>query len=169
MAWYPEEIAEAVKGGNERVPTHTHIQNHMSTPAQPLPQRNRTLHIILWVLQVVLAAFFLMVGFNHAFNPIEEAAKSAPWMSTVPPFLPRFIGVVEILGALGLILPAGLRIKPGLTSLAALGLALVMLFAAVFHLMRGEQSAIGFVILPMLLALFVAWGRRKRAAIAPRS
>ncbi len=73
-----------------------------------------------------------------------------------------------MLGGLGLLLPSLTRIKPGLTALAALGCAALMACAIVFHFSRGEAANSWFNFLLAALALFVAWGRRSRAPIAPR-
>ena len=131
-------------------------------------QNSKTLHIALWVAQVVLGAMFLMAGFMKSTQPIEELSKSMPWTADMPS-LTRFIGVSEALGALGLLLPSLLRIKPGLTPLAAYGLALVMLLAAIFHITRAEYSAIGINVVLMSIALFIAWGRSKKAVIHPKA
>ena len=134
---------------------------------QPAP--SKALNIILWIAQVLLAGMFLMSGFMKVAQPIEELAKMLPWASQVPEGLVRFIGISEVLGGLGLILPALLRIKPQLTAWAAIGLALVMLFAAGFHGSRGENSAIGMNVILALIALFIAWGRVKKAPIQLKS
>ena len=134
---------------------------------QPAP--SKALNIILWIAQVLLAGMFLMSGFMKVAQPIEELAKMLPWASQVPEGLVRFIGISEVLGGLGLILPALLRIKPILTAWAAIGLALVMLFAAGFHASRGEHSAIGMNVMLALIALFIAWGRVKKAPIQLKS
>jgi uncharacterized membrane protein YphA (DoxX/SURF4 family) len=139
--------------------THT-----ITATAQP----SRALHVTLWVVQLLLAAFFLMAGINHGLKPIAEAAQSSPWITGVPVWLARFIGFAEIAGALGLVIPAATRIMPWLTPLAAAGCAVIMLLAVPFHVMRGEANVVAFNIVPMLLAVFVAWGRWKRAPIAPR-
>lgn len=131
--------------------------------------RSRPLHITLWVLQVLLAAFFLMAGINHGLKPIAEAAQSSPWITDVPVWLARFIGFAEIAGGIGLVLPAATRIKPWLTPLAAAALAVVMALAAAFHVTRGEASVLAFNLIPALLAAFVAWGRSGPARIAPRT
>lgn len=143
------------------MPSHT-----MTTATTATPRRG--LHVTLWVLQVLLAAFFLMAGINRGLKPIAEAAQSSPWITGVPVSLARFIGFAEIAGALGLVLPAATRILPWLTPLAAAGCAVIMLLAIPFHVMRGEMYALPFNLVPALLALFVAWGRWKRAPIAPR-
>ena len=134
---------------------------------QPAP--SKALNIILWIAQVLLAGMFLMSGFMKVAQPIEELAKMLPWASQVPEGLVRFIGISEVLGGLGLILPALLRIKPQLTAWAAIGLALVMLFAAGFHASRGENSAIGMNVILALIAIFIAWGRFKKAPIRPKN
>jgi len=86
----------------------------------------------------------------------------------MPAELVRFIGVSELLGAIGVILPAVLRIKPNLTPLSGSGLALIMLFASVFHLLRGEIFALPMTIVLGLIALFVAWGRFRKRPIKGR-
>ena len=132
-------------------------------------QRPKVLHIILWVAQGLLAAMFIMSGFMKLSQPIDQLATSLPWAADVPAFLVRFIGAAELLGGLGLILPAALRIKPSLTTLAAIGLALVMIFALVFHVSRGENQAIGMNLIIAAIALFIAWGRSKKAPIYPKA
>jgi len=75
------------------------------------------------------------------------------------PPLVRFIGVTELLGGLGLILPALTGIQPGLTIWAGLGLALIMVLAAGFHAMRREFSGIGVNVVLLMLAVLVAYDR----------
>jgi uncharacterized membrane protein YphA (DoxX/SURF4 family) len=140
-----------------------------SSALQAPAHRSRALHVTLWIVQVLLAAFFLMAGVNHALKPIAEAAQSSPWITGVPVWLARFIGFAEIAGAVGLVVPAATRVKPWLTPLAGAGLAVIMALAVPFHVMRGEAGVIAFNIVPALLAAFVAWGRSTRAPIAPRS
>jgi putative oxidoreductase len=129
---------------------------------------SRALHITLWIAQLLLFAFFLMAGVNHGLKPIADAAKSSPWITGVPVGLARFIGFAELAGALGVVLPAATRVKPWLTPLAAAGLAVIMALAVPFHVSRGEASVVAFNLVPMLVAVFVAWGRWKRAPIAAR-
>jgi uncharacterized membrane protein YphA (DoxX/SURF4 family) len=126
------------------------------------------LHVTLWVVQALLAVFFVMVGYSHGLMPYDEVAQQATWMNQVPRALGRFIGYAELAGGLGLILPAATRIKPWLTPLAALGLAIIMLLAIPFHIVRGEASVIWLHTLFAALALFVAWGRWRKAPIPPR-
>ena len=130
---------------------------------------SKALNITLWIAQVLLAGMFIMSGFMKVVQPIDQLSQMLPWASQVPEALVRFIGLAEVLGGIGLILPALLRIKPQLTAWAAVGLALVMLFAAIFHASRGENSAIGMNVMLAALAAFVAWGRFKKAPIQPRA
>ena len=132
-------------------------------------QRSKALHIALWVAQVLLAAMFLMSGFMKLAQPIDQLSQMLPWASQVPEALVRFIGLSEVLGGVGLILPSLLRIKPQLTAWAAIGIAVIMLFATYFHISRGETGAIGMNIFLALLAAFVAWGRFKKAPITPKA
>lgn len=130
---------------------------------------SKKMNIALWIVQSLLAAMFLMAGANKLFQSTEELAKMLPWVTSVPIGLVKFIGISELLGGLGLLLPSFLRIKPILTPFAAIGLSLVMLFASIFHISRGEYSVIGMNFVLMALAIFVAWGRTKKAPISPKS
>jgi len=133
------------------------------------PQSGRGIRIALWTAQVLLAALFMMTGGMKVFLSPAEIVKAVPDFAAVPLGLVRFIGIAEIAGAIGLILPAVTRIAPLLTPLAASGLAVVMILAALFHISRGEFAQLGLVIPLGAVATFVAWGRYKRAPIAPRS
>ena len=127
------------------------------------------LNIGLWVSQALLAAAFLMAGAMKISTPIDELAAQMPWVAGAMGGAVRFIGVAEILGGLGLILPAASRIQPKLTPLAALGLLVVMVLAMITHITRGEFSAIGANVVLGGLAAFIAWGRLKKAPIQARS
>jgi uncharacterized membrane protein YphA (DoxX/SURF4 family) len=126
---------------------------------------NKIINIALWIAQALLALMFLMAGVMKVFQPIEALAESLPWVTSVSEGLVRFIGTSEFLGGLGLLLPSILRVKPFLTVWAAIGLGLVMLFAAVFHASRGEFSAIGMNVVMMAITAFVAWGRSRKVPI----
>jgi uncharacterized membrane protein YphA (DoxX/SURF4 family) len=126
------------------------------------------LRITLWVLQVALGLFFMMVGYSHALAPFDQVAQQATWMQHVPRALSLFIGFAELAGGLGLIVPAATRIAPWLTPLAALGLGTIMILAILFHIVRGEARVIGIPSLLAGLALFVAWGRWRKASITRR-
>jgi hypothetical protein len=124
-------------------------------------------HVCLWIAQILLAGMFLMVGFMKTVTPIAELSRMVP-MAADMPVLIRFIGISELAGGLGLLLPAALRIWPHLTALAAAALAVVMVLAMIFHIARGESSAIGTNIVLGILAAFIAWGRLQKAPIAGR-
>lgn len=128
-----------------------------ATSSVALPRRG--LHITLWVLQVALAFFFVMVGYAHALAPFDQVSQQAVWMKQVPRALSLFIGYAELVGGLGLIVPAATRIAPWLTPLAAIGLATIMILAIPFHVVRGEASVTWIHALLAGMALFVAWGR----------
>lgn len=128
---------------------------------------SKGLHVGLWVVQVLLGAAFFMAGLPKATAPIADLAANMPWAVDMPT-LTRFIGVSEMLGGVGLILPAAARIQTWLTPLAAAMLALVMVLAAGFHVLRGEFAMIVPNVVLGGLALFVAWGRAKKAPIANR-
>ena len=137
-----------------------------STADVAAPRVSKGLHIALWIAQVLLFLAFMFFGGMKLVTSTEQllqydASQSIP--------LTRFIGVMEVLGALGMILPAATRIRPGLTPLAALGLFTIMVLAAGVHVMRGD-IATAFPMVGGLgaLAAFVAWGRSKKAPIAPR-
>lgn len=128
---------------------------------------SRGLHIGLWVAQVLLAIAFAMAGVMKLVTPAVELAKTTG--ALVPSVeMVRFIGVAELAGALGLILPALTRIRPGLTPLAAAALAVVMVLATGYHAIRGEFASLPATIVLGALAIFVAWGRTQKAPISPR-
>ena len=126
------------------------------------------MNIALWILQVLLSAMFLMAGTANAAQPIDVLAERMTWVTDVAPGLVRFIGLAEVLGAVGLILPAMMRTLPWLTPLASGGLAVVMLLAAGFHGSRDENDMVGLPVVVALLAATVGYGRWKLAPIAPR-
>jgi uncharacterized membrane protein YphA (DoxX/SURF4 family) len=115
-------------------------------------------NIALWISQVLLALGFLFAGWMHAIR-FQEAKKQMAWVRDVPEPLARLIGAAEILGAIGLILPALTRILPWLTPLAASGLALLMILASAFHISRNEWRNLSSNLPLLALALFVAVGR----------
>jgi uncharacterized membrane protein YphA (DoxX/SURF4 family) len=130
---------------------------------------SRALNASLWVAQVVLAVMFGMAGVMKSTAPIAELAPKMVWAGDIPEALVRFIGVAELSAAIGLLLPSLTRIKPWLTPLAAAGLVVIMTLAAIFHVMRGELSALPFNTGLGAVAVFIAWGRYKAAPISARS
>jgi hypothetical protein len=119
---------------------------------------------MLWVVQGLLALLFLFAGGMKLILPLEQ--MTGP-VALPGPFL-RFIGVVEVLGALGLILPGLLRIRPGLTPLAAVGLVIIMIGATGITLAVGAMAPALIPLAVGLLAAFVAYGRWRLAPIGRR-
>jgi uncharacterized membrane protein YphA (DoxX/SURF4 family) len=113
----------------------------------------------LWIVQGLLALLFLFAGGMKLVLPVEEMTKQMP----MPGLFLRFIGVAEVLGAIGLILPGLLRIRPGLTPLAAAGLVIIMIGATALTLAGGSVAP---ALIPLgvgLLSAFVAYGRWRLA------
>jgi hypothetical protein len=124
--------------------------------------RRSSLSTVLWVVQVLLALLFLWAGGIKLVLPLEELAGPV----ALPGSFLRFIGVAEVLGGLGLILPGLLRIRPGLTPWAAAGLVIIMIGAVGITLMGGGSA--GMALIPAvtgLLAAFVAYGRWRLAPL----
>jgi len=123
-------------------------------------------NLVLWIGQGLLALAFLAVGYGHAFDFERGAARPRMgWMAAVGRDNMRIIGILEILGAIGVIVPAATGILPWLTPVAAVALAVLMLFAAVLHTRRSGEvpNIVGNVVLGAIAAL-VAYGR---FAVAP--
>ncbi|MGH1342323.1 MAG: DoxX family protein [Nannocystales bacterium] len=127
---------------------------------------NKNLHRGLWVAQLLGAAAFFMAGSFKAFSPGAELAAAG---MAEPLAILRIAGFSEVLGAVGLILPAGLRIAPRLTPLAAAALTLVMVLAALTHIFSGDIAGTVPSIVLGALSAFIAWGRFTRAPIAPKA
>jgi putative oxidoreductase len=126
--------------------------------------RSSVLHITLWIAQGIVSGMFIMAGVLKTFTPIDELSLMIPWAKDSEVLI-RFIGITEILGALGLILPAALKFLPRLTVWAAYGLTLTMVLASLFHIVRGEISATPTTLVLGLLSAFIGWGRSTKAPI----
>jgi uncharacterized membrane protein YphA (DoxX/SURF4 family) len=127
--------------------------------------RRPIINKILWVVQVLLAALFLFAGVLKLVLPLD--ALKGP--VELPGLFLRFIGVVEALGGLGLILPGLLRIRTGLTPLAAAGLVIIMIGATVITLTTGDVAPALMPFVVGLLSAFVAYGRWRLAPHRQRS
>ena len=123
----------------------------MSSPSTHTPSQKTT--VLLWIIQGLLALVFMFAGVMKFVMPIEEMTKQVP----LPGLFLRFIGVAEVLGAIGLILPGLLRIRPGLTPLAAAGLAIITVGATVVTLMTGGGAMALIPLVVALLSAFVAY------------
>ncbi|MBX6750433.1 MAG: DoxX family protein [Micromonosporaceae bacterium] len=117
------------------------------------------MHTFLWIVQSVLAAAFFLAGLGKLITPKAKLQPMLPWTEDFSAGTVKFIGVAEVLGGLGLILPAATGIAPVLTPLAATGLAVIMVLAAVTHARRKEPQAIAVNAILFVLAALVAWGR----------
>jgi|SRR5580704_1739093 hypothetical protein len=143
-----------------------HVNQHPSIAT-------KAFNILLWTLQVLWGVFFSFTGFGKVlcYDPAvwNHQLHQVAWFSAVPQGLFVFIGACEGLGGIGLILPAMTGVKPKLTPFAAIGLTLVMILAAIFHIVRGEYS----FFLPVTLVLggvtaFIGYGRLMAMPIAAR-
>ena len=113
-------------------------------------------NVLLWIVQGLLAVVFLFAGVTKLVLPIEAMAGPV----ALPGLFLRFLGVAEVLGAIGLILPGLLRIRPGLTPLAAVGLTIIMVGATVITAMGGAFAPALVPLTVGLLSAWVVYGRR---------
>lgn len=120
------------------------------------------MNIALWIIQILLAALFLFAGGTKLLLPIEVlTSMGSPNQVHLPGLLLRFIGVCEVLGALGLLLPGIFRKRTDLTPLAAAGLVIIMIGATVLTII-GDGIVVAMIPLVVcLLCAFVAYGRWK--------
>ncbi len=119
-------------------------------------KQHQALTAALWSIQAILALLFLFAGSMKLVLPLEVMTAQMP----LPGLLLRFIGVCEVTGALGLIIPGLLRIQRGLTPLAACGLVVIMPGAVVLTLASGEDAAAMIPLVVGTLAACIAYGRR---------
>jgi uncharacterized membrane protein YphA (DoxX/SURF4 family) len=124
------------------------------------------MNIVLWVLQLLLAAAFFAHGWLFLSPPPEMVEQMN---ASLPRWFQLFLGIAEILAAVGLTLPALTRIMPWLVSWAAAGIMIVMVSATGFHLMRGEISAAAITLVLLGMATFVAYMRHRVLPIRARA
>ena len=120
---------------------------------------------VLWIVQGLLAALFMFAGVMKLVLPLDQLTGPIPLSGG---FI-RFIGVAEVLGAVGLILPSLLRIRPGLTPLAACGLVIIMVGAVWITVAGGDVASAVIPLLVGLLVAFVAYGRWRLAPLSGSS
>jgi putative oxidoreductase len=123
------------------------------------------MNIVLWVLQVLLALAFFAHGVMMVVPPAEIAAQLN---ATLPRWFQLFLGVAEVLAAVGLVLPGLTRIQPWLVSWAAGGIIIVMVSATVYHVARGELSSAVTTLILLVMAAFVAYMRYRVLPIGVR-
>jgi uncharacterized membrane protein YphA (DoxX/SURF4 family) len=162
-AW---EVHQFRKGGESYVSSSTIRKSAIGV-------QYSTMNATLWVAQVVWGVFFSITGFGKllCYNSVlwNQALHEVSWFSAIPQGLFIFIGVCEFLGGVGVILPAVTRVKPKLTPFAAIGLTLIMILAAGFHIARGEYNFLPTNVVLGGVAAFIAYGRLSVRPIAPAS
>lgn len=117
------------------------------------------MEVVVWIVQGLVALAFLGAGSMKLIQPKEKLLESQAWVEDFSQTQIRLIGLVELLGALGVILPTLTGILPVLTPIAGAGLGLVMIGALVTHLRRGEMNMVPVNVILGALAFFVAFGR----------
>lgn len=117
------------------------------------------MNIALWVVQIVLALLFALSGIQKTIQPIDTLAAQMAWVKDFSPAMVRLIGVAEILGAIGLIVPAWTGILPILTPLAAIGLALLMAGALYTNYRHHDVTGMVIDVVVLALIVFVIFGR----------
>ena len=117
------------------------------------------MNYVLWSAQLLLALLFAFAGVLKSTRPVAQLAARMAWVNAVSPSTVRVVGVSELAGAIGLVLPWATGIAPVLTPLAAVGLVVVMVLAAIFHARRAEWGGIVPNVVLGAMAAFVAWGR----------
>lgn len=115
------------------------------------------MHVALWIVQIVLALLFLFAGGSKFVMSAEQMNQGSPM--TMSPLFLRFIGVCELLGGLGLVLPGLFGVRPGLTPLAAAGLVIIMMGATVITMMMGGGVTTLVPLVVGILALWIAYAR----------
>ena len=125
-------------------------------------------NVVLWVLQWVFGIYFVAIGVMRFVAP-DGLPELMEWMYELNDTMHVIVGIAEILGGLGLILPSVTRIRPELTVYAAAGLVLVMAGAVVFHATRGEGASIVNNVIIAALVAFIGYGRWKLHPIQPPS
>ena len=123
------------------------------------------MNVVLWILQVLLAAAFLAHGLMFLMPPPDIALQMN---ETMPRWFQLFLGVAEVLAAIGLILPGVSRILPGLVTWAAVGIMFVMVSATIFHIARNEIMSAFITLVLLVMATFVAYMRYRVMPIRSR-
>jgi uncharacterized membrane protein YphA (DoxX/SURF4 family) len=126
--------------------------------------------VALWAAQILLCVVYGASGVMNSSMSVEALmTMGMTHAGVLPHWLLRFLGISELAGCIGIILPALTRIKPILTPLAALGFTAIQILAIGFHIERGEFAKMAPINAALIaLSLFVLWGRIKKAPIAPR-
>ena len=135
-----------------------------SASVQTLP--GKPLIIALWVAQVVIFALFVFFGFTKITTPIPQLSQMMPWTGDLSPTFVRIMGLVDMAGGLGILLPTLTRVLPRLTVLAALGCCALQVCAIAFHSLRGEFAMLPLNFVLLAVVAFILWGRNKTTSKA---
>jgi len=130
--------------------------------------QSRSLILGLWAAQVFIAIAFCLGGTMKLAMPIPQLAGMWPWAGDIPSSLVRLMGMIDLLGGIGILLPSLTRIKPGLTILAAAGCIALQLCAIIFHSSRTEFSALPVNFVLIAGSIFILWGRWKKIPVNER-
>lgn len=130
-----------------------------------MANHQKTIHVLLWIAQVLLATTFIWTASMKLFMPDN---LPWPWIQEHPGWV-QATGILDLLAGSGLVLPAWLRIQPKLTVYAAYGIIILMIAASTFHILRGEAAQIGLNIFVAFTSLFIVWGRLRKAPIKARN
>ena len=126
-----------------------------------MTKASKTLNLFLWITQLLLAATFLWAAYMKLFQSADKLATMWPWTANNQTLV-KGTGVIDLLAAIGIVLPTLVRVQPKLAVFTAYGIIALMITASIFHITRGETSQIGFNIFVLALSVFVAWGRNKQ-------
>lgn len=127
----------------------------------------RFYNILLWIAQILIAGSLLWASTMKLLQPAEVLAAMWPWTADHP-VLVTVTGIADLLAGIGLIVPAIVRIYQVLSVYTAAGIVVLMLTAAIFHIIRGEAAQIGVNVFLALIALFIVWGRTVKAPVQNR-
>jgi uncharacterized membrane protein YphA (DoxX/SURF4 family) len=122
---------------------------------------HRALNMVVWSAQALLFASFVWAGWMKITTPIPQLAAMWTWTGDLPSPLVRILGLVDLAGGLGVLLPSLTGIRPSLTVIAAAGCIALQICAMLFHISRGEISVTPVNGVFLILAVLVFWGRRK--------
>lgn len=120
------------------------------------------LNIVLWIAQWLFAASFVGAALMKLAMPIAQLAQMWPWTGELAPTMVRLLGVIDLLGGMGVLLPSLTGIKPRLAVVAAVACIALQLCAIAFHALRGELAALPVNIVFIVIAAFISWGRWSR-------
>jgi uncharacterized membrane protein YphA (DoxX/SURF4 family) len=117
------------------------------------------MNIALWAIQILAGLLFILAGAMKVSQPIEKLAKQMTWVNSYSSAFVRFIGAAELLGGLGLIIPAATGILPWLTPVAAAGLVIIMIGASAYHFQHGENNRAPMTLVLLVLTALIVVGR----------